>query len=178
MYPYVIFTITVAALVIAGVIRRTRRSGRGNALAQLAGGLNVFAAALLAFMTFAILFISLNNQLRLGTEFIVGSSLVFVVVICLYWVFLGLVPIEIVPGSNGKLLLGHFLLIVGTVAHGSVTFFMPFLVWVGLISNEATAVLPWLAFLTFPAAFVLWVIGLTLIWKSNSNNLLEGTHEH
>jgi hypothetical protein len=157
---------TVAALVIAGVIRRTRRSGHGKALVQLAGGLNVFAAALLAFMTVVTLFISLNNQLRLGTEFIVESSLVFVVVISFVWVIRGLVPIEIVPGGKGKLLLGHFLLIVGTVAHGSVTFFMPFLVWLGLMSNEATTVLPWLAFLTFPAASVVWIIGFALICRS------------
>lgn len=173
MHPYVIFTITVAVLVIAGVIRRTRRSGRGNALAQLAGGLNVFAAALLAFMTFALLV-----TLRLGAEFMVGSSLAFVIVICLYWVFLGLVPIEIIPGSIGKLLLGHFLLIVGTMAYGSVTFFIPFLVWLGVLSNEASASLPWLAFLTFPAALVVWTIGLALIWKSDSSNLLKGSHEH
>ena len=177
MYLYVIFTITVAALVIVGVINRTRRNKRGKALVQLAGGLNVFAAALLAFMTAVTLFIALNNHLQLGTKFIAGSSLVFVIVICFFWIIRGLVPIEAVPNSNGKLVLGHFLLIVGTVAHGSVTFFMPFLAWLNLISSEAAAVLPWLAILTLPAAFVVWIVGMALIWNSSSNNFLNRTHE-
>ena len=86
-------------------------------------------------------------------------------------------PIEAVPNSNGKLVLGHFLLIVGTVAHGSVTFFMPFLAWLNLISSEAAAVLPWLAILTLPAAFVVWIVGMALIWNSSSNNFLNRTHE-
>ena len=84
--------------------------------------------------------------------------------------FFGLVPTETAPGSNGKLLRGHFMLIVGTLAHGSVTFFMPLLVWLGLISHEATAVLPWFAVLTLPAAVVLWVVGLIFVWESNANN--------
>lgn len=106
-----VFGACVAVFVTGGLIWRARRSTEGSALMQFAGGLNVFAAALL--------------------------------------------------------------LAIGTVVHGSVTFYMPVLVWLGLLSDEATALLPWLAIFTLPLACVCWAVGMALIVDAGSDKRVQ-----
>ena len=177
MNGYVAFAVLVLAFVVVGVTWRIRRTRNGSALVQLLGGMNVFAAALLAWMTAVALFIAFNGELELSPAFLKWSSIVFVIACALLWVTRGLVPQEIQEGKGAKVMLGHLLLLIGTVAHGSITFYMPVLIWLGVLDEEAGAVLPWLAIFTLPAACVLWVIGLTHILDSRSNKRLQAMRE-
>ena len=81
MNKYIIFATFIASFVVIGVVRRTSRTRKGNVAAQLLGGLNVFAAALLAWMTLVTLFMALNNNLGLPDAFLNWSSVTFVIVI-------------------------------------------------------------------------------------------------
>ena len=74
-------------------------------------------------------------------------------------------------------MLGHMLLLIGTVVHGSVTFYMPVLIWLGLLKEEAGAVLPWFALVTLPAACILWGVAFALIIDSASNKRLQATRQ-
>ena len=78
----------------------------------------------------------------------------------------GLVPHTTGYGRAWRLWLGHLLILAGTLAYGSVSFYMPALVWLGLVEGEHTAVLPWLAFFTLPVAMVLWPSGLAFLLAS------------
>ena len=175
MSGYVAFAVSVLAFVVVGVTWRVRRARNGSAVVQLLGGMNVFAAALLAWMTAVALFIASNGELGLSATFLKWSSVVFVIACAVLWITRGLVPQDIQQGKGAKVMLGHMLLLIGTAAHGSVTFYMPVLVWLGVLDEEAGAVLPWLALFTLPAACVLWGIGFALIVDSRGNKRVQAT---
>ena len=174
MNKYIIFATFIASFVVIGVVRRTSRTRKGNVAAQLLGGLNVFAAALLAWMTLVTLFMALNNNLGLPDAFLNWSSVTFVIVIAVLWISRGLVPQSIIVEKRKQMWFGHCCVLVGTAIHGSVTFYVPILVWLGLLTQEDAAVLPWFAILTLPIACILWGIGLILIFKSGSKGHLFG----
>ncbi len=72
---------------------------------------------------------------------------------------------------------GHALLLIGTVVHGSVTFFLPLYVWLGWMSKDAGTVLPWFALITTPFASFVWIVGIWLVWGSQLNYSRERTRE-
>ena len=168
---WLITVLGAAAFVAIGVSWTTARNGRPwrRAFVQLVGGANIFAAALLAFLTcVSLVFMGLQRSftpepydvLRIGTlSFVVAASFV--------WVKWGLVPNTTARGKGWSLVLGHLLIALGTVAYGSVTFFLPVLIWFGIL-EEASAMLMWYALFTLPLACVLWPIGLLLVIKSRS----------
>jgi hypothetical protein len=177
MNGYVAFAMAIFAFVLVGVTWRIRRTHHGSPLVQLLGGMNVFAAALLAWMTAVALFTMFNGELGLWTALLKWSSVVFVIACAILWVTRGLVPHQIEEGKAEKVWRGHLLLLIGTLAHGSVTFYAPVLIWLGVLDSEAGAVLPWLAIFTLPVACVLWAIGFTHIFDSRSNKRLQATRE-
>ena len=120
-------------------------------------------------MTAVTLFMAFNGELELSEDFLKWSSIGFVVSSALAWVVLGLVPQHAAEGKGEKMMLGHVLLLIGTVAHGSVTFYMPVLIWLGLLNKQAGAVLPWLAIFTLPVACLSWAVGFNYIIDSGSN---------
>lgn len=172
MKEYSALGILVLVCAVLGATWRVRRAGAGSVWVQLLGGMNVFAAALLAWMTAAALLIAFNNEL-LSIAFLKWSSIGFAIVFSLIWIIHGVVPQKVAAGKSGKMMIAHVLLLIGTVVHGSVTFYMPALVWLGLVNREAGAVLPWMAIFTLPAACILWAIGIALIVDSTHDPLLD-----
>jgi hypothetical protein len=155
MLWYVLGLLAVVITVVAGVTQRVRRAGLPNAaLDQLAGGLNVFVAAMLVSTTFAIF---IHN-------YVVPTVIAFAALWIAVWIARGLVPLRDRYENGGKAALGHVLLLLGSLLFGSVTFFIPFFEWLGIYQEGVGATLPWLGFITFPIALILWPTGLVLIW--------------
>jgi hypothetical protein len=160
---------------VLGVSWRVRRTGSGSVVAEVIGGLNILAAALLCWLTAVFLFMASHNELNLPTEFLKWSAIAFCAVSCIVWVAYGMPPRTVASGKRGRLLLGHLLILVGTVAYGSVTFYLPVLIWLDLLPMEAGATLPWFAIFTLPAACLLWAIGFALIVSCGSNKRVQAT---
>jgi hypothetical protein len=170
MIWYVSSFLAVAVIVVAGVTRRVRRAGLPDAaVAQLAGGFNVFVAAMLAFTTFALF--------KFGGEHFVFAAIAFSGVLTILWIAKGLVPLRDRYENGRKAALGHILIFVGTLLFGSVTYFIPLFEWLGIYPIDSGVGLPWLGLITFPIALVLWPSGLALIWQSRPNKSLERTRE-
>jgi len=170
MLWYVLGLLAVVITVVAGVTRRVRRAGLPDAaLVQLAGGLNVFIAAMLVSTTFALF--------KFNDNYLVPTVIAFAAVLIAVWIARGLVPLRDRYENGGKAALGHVLLLLGSLLFGSVTFFIPFFEWLGIYQEGVGVALPWLGLITFPIALILWPAGLVLIWTSPPNKSLERTRE-
>jgi len=158
--------ICALVFILAGLTWRVRRDGEGSVLWQFFGGLNVFVSLILAWMTAVFLFGSFHNELVSGQFFVWGSA-IGALVLCAIWVVRGLVPRYV--GDAGRAAFGHLMLAIATVVHGSVTFYLPVVIWLGLIDASSAAVVPWLALITLPIACLCWAVGLAMIRDSEAS---------
>lgn len=91
---YVAVVLTLVVLTIVGVTKRTRKDGVPEAaIPQLVGGLNVFAAGIIAFMTMC-------AMAATDVSFLLGATPLFSVVLCFVWVTRGLVPVAVAEGQK------------------------------------------------------------------------------
>jgi hypothetical protein len=160
------FTVAICSMMLAVVVpwRIFRRSLLWrDRLHQLFGGLNVILALLVIFLT--LVTFSMKSNQRMDHE-LRWSGFFFVVAMAIIWITWGLVPRSVCASKIWALWLGHLLILVGTSIYGLVTFYSPVLVWLGVVSQQDTVVLPWLAFFTLPAAVVLWLVGFFFATQS------------
>jgi hypothetical protein len=170
MQWYFAGTLMTVIAVIIGVRRRVRRDGMPDAMVgQLIGGINIYIAAMLAFVTFALF--------KFGDFYFVHASVAFALLLAAAWVVWGLVPVRDRYETGWKGVIGHILVLLGTMLFGSVTYFIPVLEWFGILPGGSGAVLPWLGLITFPIALLLWPLGLWLVWVPRPEISLERTRE-
>jgi hypothetical protein len=170
-WPCVVGVVGAATLLAAFVRIAGKRPAWHRPLNQFFGGLNVAAAALLVFLTGGMFVVMplgqfFDHEATVPLLILAAAAGLFVLLLAFAWARWGLVPHTIVAGRAWRLWLGHVLVVAGTLAYGSVTFYMPALVWLGLIESEAMAVLPWLAFVTWPLALLFWSVAFFLILGS------------
>jgi hypothetical protein len=168
MYLFIGLIVIIAAVAVFYALSAlvTEKVGWDSPLVRVAEGANVFVALLLLSSTGTFL---LGSKL-LQQEFhrIPLGILVALGLLAILWPLTGLVPPRTPNVAAGWLSTWHLLILVGNLAYGSVSL-LPIIRRALGIAREGEQHIFWLAFIAFPAALVLWLIGFIGVYTISSN---------